>query len=252
MSHNIIVEGGKSYRLPTAGKYCDRDIVITAEGGAEDLNAVLTEQEALIAELQATLKGKAAGGGTELINAILDGSVEELESDVTTIGQRALNYRKNLQNVSLPNVTSVGAYAFYESFRHDARPTIVFPALVSAGECSFYGSGVNVAILPKLEIVSSQMFNNSTVLEKVDLGAATQIKGASFINCSSLATLIIRTNSVCSLAYATVFNSTPMPKGTGYIYVPSALVDSYKAATNWSTYAAQIRAIEDYPEITGG
>ena len=33
MSHNITVEGGTSVRLPTAGKYCDRDIVITAEGG---------------------------------------------------------------------------------------------------------------------------------------------------------------------------------------------------------------------------
>lgn len=33
MSHNITVEGGKTVRLPTAGKYCDRDIVITATGG---------------------------------------------------------------------------------------------------------------------------------------------------------------------------------------------------------------------------
>ena len=63
MSFNIEVEAGTSVRLPTAGKYCDRDIVITATGGAEDLNAVLTEQEALIATLQETLKGKAAGGG---------------------------------------------------------------------------------------------------------------------------------------------------------------------------------------------
>lgn len=30
---NITVEGGSSVRLPTAGKYCDRDIVITATGG---------------------------------------------------------------------------------------------------------------------------------------------------------------------------------------------------------------------------
>lgn len=63
MSHNITVEGGTSVRLPTAGKYCDRDIVITAEGGKEDLDAVLTEQEELIATLQETLKGKASGGG---------------------------------------------------------------------------------------------------------------------------------------------------------------------------------------------
>lgn len=33
MSHNITVEGGKSIRLKTAGKYCDRDIVVTATGG---------------------------------------------------------------------------------------------------------------------------------------------------------------------------------------------------------------------------
>lgn len=33
MSYNITVEGGKSVRLPTKGKYCDRDIVVTAKGG---------------------------------------------------------------------------------------------------------------------------------------------------------------------------------------------------------------------------
>lgn len=32
MSFNIEVEGGKSVRLSTAGKYCDRDIVVTATG----------------------------------------------------------------------------------------------------------------------------------------------------------------------------------------------------------------------------
>lgn len=66
MSHNITVEGGSSVRLKTAGKYCDRDIVVTATGsggGTEDLNEVLTEQEELIEELQEVLKGKASGGG---------------------------------------------------------------------------------------------------------------------------------------------------------------------------------------------
>ena len=30
---NITVEGGKSVKLLTGGKYCDRDIIVTAEGG---------------------------------------------------------------------------------------------------------------------------------------------------------------------------------------------------------------------------
>ena len=34
MNHNITIEGGSSVRLPTAGKYCDRDIIIKAEGGS--------------------------------------------------------------------------------------------------------------------------------------------------------------------------------------------------------------------------
>lgn len=42
--HNITVEGGESVRLPTAGKYCDRDIVITANGqDTSDANATATD-----------------------------------------------------------------------------------------------------------------------------------------------------------------------------------------------------------------
>lgn len=37
----------------------------------------------------------------------------------------------------------------------------------------------------------------------------------------------------------------------GYIYVPAALIDEYKTATNWATFADQFRAIEDYPDICG-
>lgn len=38
--HNITVQGGSSVRLPTAGKYCDRDIIVTAEGGGVELDVV--------------------------------------------------------------------------------------------------------------------------------------------------------------------------------------------------------------------
>ena len=41
-------------------------------------------------------------------------------------------------------------------------------------------------------------------------------------------------------------NDGPIMKGEGYIYVPRALVDSYKVATNWSSWATQFRALEDY------
>lgn len=71
--------------------------------------------------------------------------------------------------------------------------------------------------------------------------------------CSALTELILRkSNSICTLSNVNAINNTPIGKGTGYVYVPSALVYSYKGNTNWSAFANQIRAIEDYPEICGG
>lgn len=89
-------------------------------------------------------------------------------------------------------------------------------------------------------------------LTKADFPAVTNIAINVFESCGLLSTLILRSETVCSLATIYAFLRTPIQSGTGYIYVPRVLVDTYKAATNWSSYANQIRAIEDYPEITGG
>ena len=92
--HNITVNGGSSVRLPTAGKYCDRDIVVNALGGGVNLPELtnpgaagdlmagkelidetgakvtgsftldpeMTEQDSLIRRIKTALQGKAAGG----------------------------------------------------------------------------------------------------------------------------------------------------------------------------------------------
>lgn len=82
MSHNIIVEGGTSVRLPTAGKYVDRDIIVTAEGGAsENLDEVISEQKTLISQIKSALAGKAAGGGGEYDPSTEYQRVEYISSD---------------------------------------------------------------------------------------------------------------------------------------------------------------------------
>lgn len=85
-----------------------------------------------------------------------------------------------------------------------------------------------------------------------DFTALTEIGSASFAYCSGLSAFILRSESVVPLTYGAVFMWSSIERGNGYIYVPSALVDSYKSATNWSNFAGKIRAIEDYPDITGG
>ena len=76
-----------------------------------------------------------------------------------------------------------------------------------------------------------------------------RINSNAFNGCSSLVALIVRYFSgsdIFELASTYVLANTPIASGTGYIYVPRDMVDTYKAATNWSTYANQIRAVEDY------
>ena len=56
--------------------------------------------------------------------------------------------------------------------------------------------------------------------------------------------IILSNNQVVTLEkYA--FNNSSISTRTGYIYVPDNLVDSYKTATNWSTYANQIKPISE-------
>lgn len=89
-------------------------------------------------------------------------------------------------------------------------------------------------------------------ITKADIGAnVTEIETRVFLGCSALETLILRGNTAKTLANVSALTDTPIADGTGYIYVPAALLDTYKTETNWATVAEQFRTIEDYPDITG-
>ena len=78
----------------------------------------------------------------------------------------------------------------------------------------------------------------------------TSLSGQMFNACSKLATIVLPHNGVVSIVTGgnASLNNTAIANGTGYVYVPSAQVDNYKADSSWSAYANQIRAIEDYPD----
>ena len=108
----------------------------------------------------------------------------------------------------------------------------------------------------------SSMFSGCYEVEKIDLsGYKTSWADNSrymFSECYSLKTLIIRefgaSFSINSNAFDNCYhlkgtvNNTYNPEGLKdcYIYVPNSMVSKLKSATNWSTYADQIRALEDY------
>lgn len=81
---------------------------------------------------------------------------------------------------------------------------------------------------------------------KINLNVGiSEIGSASFRECGSLSSLVVYSESVPILSNSNAFMLTPIADGTGYIYVLDNLVDSYKSATNWSTYAEQIKSISE-------
>ena len=110
---------------------------------------------------------------------------------------------------------------------------------------------INRVSLSEVVTVAGNAFTDCTRLALVDLSNVQRIEAAAFKQCTSLDTLIVRTDAVCAIVSDSL-SGTLIASGAGYIYVPRELVDSYKTAANWSTYAAQFRAIEDYPDICGG
>lgn len=128
--------------------------------------------------------------------------------------------------------------------------SVDLPEATSLGHRAFQNcTGLKTVNLPLMTSNGVSIFQGCTSLERVDLGAVTSLLNYTFTNCSSLQTLILRTDALVTIT-TYVFTGSGIANKTGYVYVPASLVDSYKANNVWKTYASQIRAIEDYPEIT--
>ena len=177
-------------------------------------------------------------------------SGDYVNETVTSIGIYAFYSCSNLTTVNFPAATSIGDSAFNNCSN---LTTVNFPAATSIGDRAFNSCpNLTTVNFPAAKSIGNNAFYRCSNLTTVNFPAATSIGDSAFNKCPNLTTVILRSETMCKLLYTSAFSNTPIKSGTGYIYVPTALVDTYKAATNWSTYANQIRAIEDYPDIYGG
>lgn len=187
---------------------------------------------------------------------------------VRTFTVRFMNDSAVLQTVTVPYGGSAtytgdepvkeGDWAFtgwnpdpiYVTADMDCYAQFVSTALVSRKlvERTLSGDYVN----DRIQSVRSYAFFGCTQLTRVDFSAVTNIGDRAFQGCSNLNTLILRSNTLCTIK-GNAFLTSAIYNESGYVYVPAALVDAYKADTTWNDYyATKFRAIEDYPEICGG
>lgn len=153
-----------------------------------------------------------------------------------------------VEEVSIPNLINlegyypIGNYAFLNCsslIKASSNCTKVgygtFQSCVSLSDCNF----------PNLKYIDYFSFFGCSKLTEFDCRYLISMGAYSFQN-TGIKALMIRSESVPTLASSDSFTNTPIASGTGYIYVPKSLVDSYKTATNWSVYASQFRVLEDY------
>lgn len=137
----------------------------------------------------------------------------------------------------LPNITSINA-----------------PELAKTTNYGFFeDTSLEYVVLPKAVQIGTHSFRKCTNLKGFDmLGGPSEAQSVTqqCFYLSALDTLIIRCDGLAKLGNVNAFQDTPFASGGtgGTLYVPSAQIATYQAASNWSTVLGytnnQIKAIE--------
>ena len=163
-----------------------------------------------------------------------------MPNSVTSIGQSAFYLCYSLASITIPNgVTSIGQYAFYQCY---SLASITIPnGVTSIGQRSFYqcNSLASITIPNGVISIGQYAFYACGSLASITTPESiTSIGAFTFGNCYGAAFYDFTAyTTVPTLENTNAFTNIP---ADCQIRVPAALVDKWKAATNWSTYASHI------------
>ena len=189
----------------------------------------------------------------------------DADADFITDGvMSSPSWRYNCSEVNIPEgVTSLGEECFYNC---SSLTSITIPESVTSlgGSCFYYCSSLTSITIPEsVTILGSECFSYCGALTSINIPeGVTSLGTYCFYQCASLTSITIPESVTsigqqcfryCSaLTLATVLPATPPSLGAAafgathasfIIKVRSPYVYTYKAATNWNSYAAKISAI---------
>ena len=216
------------------------------------------------------------GGGDELKNFLTRSSKVTSFSDdaITEVGDYAFRKLLGLKSVSLPNCTNVGMYAFADC---KMLTDVDLPNCTTLEEGAFYINTSDRDLqnpqlanvhLPKVTEIPMYCFNGQESLTTLKCEKCMSIKNYAFFNGTASK---LRTIDIAGGKYGTVMfkldyvngpvdfifrgddGMTTLDSNSKFpsaftIYVPDALVEQYKTATNWSKYADKIKPLSEYVE----
>ena len=168
------------------------------------------------------------GGADNLPTVISGGNLGNYtENTITNLRQYAFYYYSGITKFTGNSIVNIGGAAFRNCTNLEE---IHLPAYSSSTQGDIFNgcNKLTLVAFPSLTTfgIGSANFANCTLLATADLNLLTSIPANTFMNCSALATIILRkSDSLVSLANTNAFN--------GYLGDGGSL--DYKAASNWST-----------------
>ena len=214
----------------------------SAKGFGDAVDAIAGSDEDAI--IQRTISGAYSNDRITTVGACAFLGCQALTAidlpNVTQVNRNAFESCARLSSINLPKVTALDRGVFTNSAIQQAN----FPLVTTIGDNCFSTTkhliSANLPLVTSLPIDSFRL----SIIQTADFAAITNINRTAFTDCQHLETLIIRTPSVCVISDISIaLRGSKIAAGTGYIYVPDNLVDSYKAATNWVALANQIKPI---------
>lgn len=157
-----------------------------------------------------------------------------LSNTISSIENNAFNQCCTLNRVTLSGITSVGNSAFGFDYCLSEIDTEQFSALPSS--LFSYVPIKEIKIKSGVTVVGNNCFSSNRVCEKVILPSTiTSIESSAFNG-------IIGDMWIYATTPPTLANTSALPSGN--IYVPAGYVDTYKAASVWSTSSVANRIYE--------
>lgn len=148
-------------------------------------------------------------------------------------------YRTGITGIRLPNCTAIldGSFAY----NCTACKVLFAPQALVSSSC-VSGSGIETVVIKRCDNYIASALAGATSLKVADI-VGTYTSGnwfgtqRIFSGDTQMDTLIVRSTDLVPIGQLNHFDNTPFASGGagGILYVPSALISSYQAATNWST-----------------
>lgn len=220
-------------------------------------NGIILQTKDQLCDDNITIKLDDSLFSTELEDALVTGTITTYSNHRINKISKCFMGASSLEYVDLPYVKQIPINGFQGCTK---LKTINIPSAESLIDQAFFQcTSLETIHLPSATRINSNVFTGCANLKSIYLYKYQNL-GVSFTNCYSLTKFVLYSETVCPLSKTNAFsgcyrilgivNETYNPEGLadGYIYVPDNLVEDYKAATNWSVYAEQIKPISELPE----